>query len=410
MIKSWHWFKPNSQTKLAATPKRYRLVQHDAAEAGRFRFETGHSACAIVSSNQSFTLDGWILGRDSPVTGLRVSVVNSHRRDLALIDQFTPSPDIKKRYPAFQSAERAGFSIDLTTLPEFCQGQEFALELDAKVNNKWCPVTTLALIRDEYQNRAVFIVGSPRSGTTIVGNSLRKTLCSSDGYGESHILPLSNAISQAVLDYHSSSGASKIPKMMLNHVNPFLLSEQMLSVLKKQYMALIEDEWLVDKTPGGPMIRALPHIQRLWPDAKVVFVKRRGIENVASRLRKFPQVDFESHCKQWKNCMNAWARVRETLNNTIEIDQYDVLTQPAESAAKLANFLALTESQQNFLTKRFVEDRPEQTGHSVSPLALDLEKINWSEEHKSLFRQHCANDLEKWGYSDDDSYYRQVSG
>lgn len=397
-------------TQQNSAQTRYRMVRHSTLNTGLFQFGSEHPASSYIETGQDFQLHGWIIGRDAPVTALRLSVVCSKRREFSLVTQFDHSPDLASHYPEVKQAENARFLVPLNDLPEWCQGQNFALELEACVNNDWHAVTTLTLVRDDYRNPAVFIVGSPRSGTTIVGNSIRKTLCSSEGYGESHVLPLSSTINQAIVDYHKKSGASRIPEMMLNHVNPHLLSEQMLAVLKSQFMNLTEDEWIVDKTPGGPMIRNLPFIQRLWPDARIVFVKRRGIENVASRLRKFPQVDFESHCKQWKNCMNAWLGVRENLYHTLEIDQYDVQTQPLEAAARLSEFLDLTATQRNYLGERFSEDRPEKTGTSTSATALDFEQLDWSDSEKNLFREHCANDLQKWGYSEDRNYYHRAAG
>ena len=125
------------------------------------------------------------------------------------------------------------------------------------------------------------------------------------------------------------------------------------------------------------MIKALPSVMRLWPDARVVFVKRRGIENVVSRLKKFPDVPFESHCRQWRNCMRAWEQVRDAVPHRLELDQFDVQHRPDKAAASLAEFLTLSAGQQDLLTQCFARDRPElQFRIECSP---DLSPGSWVE-------------------------------
>jgi len=41
----------------------------------------------------------------------------------------------------------------------------------------------------------------------------------------------------------------------------------------------------VDKTPNLDIVRSADILYRIWPEAKFIYMKRRGIENVMSRLR-----------------------------------------------------------------------------------------------------------------------------
>lgn len=377
----------------------YRLAQHNTSIGERFQFANTLSAQAMVDRDDGLILDGWVSSKCGVVRGLQIMVVNRRRRELVTLNDLEKTMDGKFR-----------FHKDLSDLTDFLDGDEFAIELSAIVADRSHPLCTLTLVRDDSVSSAVFVVGSPRSGTTIVGDSLRKTLNAEEGFGESHLLPLAAAVTRTVAEYHESSGAAKLPGMMLHHVNPHLLGEQMLSVIKRQYNNLFGQGCILDKTPGGEMIRSLPHIQRLWPEARIIFVKRRGIENVASRLKKFPDVDFETHCAQWKNCMNGWDWVKDKLPHRIEVDQYDVQTQPVAVAQVLGEFLSLTPAQRVQLERHFSVDAPEKTRVSVgNAKTLSMDTIQWSEAQKAFFIEHCATHLQKWGYSLDDSYYQTAA-
>lgn len=371
----------------------YRLAQHKTASGDRFQFDSGLPMQMMMTSEGGLALNGWITSGCGVVRGMQLTVVNNRRRELPAIDNLTKG-----------TGDKLWFHHDLGDLPDLQSGDDIAIEVAAMVADRTHPLFTLTLVRDDCVSPAIFIVGSPRSGTTVVGNSLRKVLDAEAGFGESHLLPLAGEVVKTVAEFHQSSGAAAIPGMMLHHVNPHLLAEQMLSVIKRQYSNLFAQGCILDKTPGGAMIRALPDIQRLWPEARIIFVKRRGIENVVSRLKKFPEVDFKSHCSQWKNCMNAWDWVKGGLVNKIEVDQFDVLTQPVLVAKRLGDFLDLPSVQISALERHFSSDKPEQT-RSVSHSALSINNVNWNNEQKSFFIQHCAENLERWGYSQDESYY-----
>lgn len=51
------------------------------------------------------------------------------------------------------------------------------------------------------------------------------------------------------------------------------------------------------------MTLASPIVKELWPSSVFVFAKRRGIENVISRTRKFLGESLENHCADWARNM-----------------------------------------------------------------------------------------------------------
>ena len=82
----------------------------------------------------------------------------------------------------------------------------------------------------------------------------------------------------------------------------------------------------VDKTPGGTsMVEACPSLLEIFPRATFIFCKRRGIENVLSRLNKFKGGAFEAHCQGWAQTMETWLQVAPLLGQSaIEVDQTDM--------------------------------------------------------------------------------------
>jgi len=372
----------------------YRFAQYDTTRNRRFSFSNSLPKQAMLGSDAKIELDGWVHCESGKMRSVHVDVVTDRRSELATLTDLTSD-----------DAGRYHYRFALADLADLGAGDDFAIEISCHVGNTRHPLFTLTFVRDTDTTQAVFVVGSPRSGTTILGNSLRKALAVDKGFGESHLLPLATLIRKTVHDYHSNCNASQLPGMMLNHVNPHLLCEQMLSAIKQQYARQAQSGWIIDKTPGGPMIRSLPEIVRLWPDARVLFSKRRGIENVVSRLTKFPDVDFETHCTQWRNCMNHWNLVKSTIEHHLEVDQFDVLNQPDDVATRLTGFLGLTDEQQSILVDAFTADRPEQTRKQSS--ALDLQNVNWSSAQKNFFEEHCADVLHQWNYSVDNRYYLQ---
>jgi len=387
---------------------RYRFARFPGLHSGAFEFGCTFAQTDYIELSADLRIDGWLVHKAPEagnVNAVRLMIVSTRRRAGEATTKLTYCQTTAGQQQTGAVHDQINFSLDAGDLPEVRQGIDFALEIQACVGKRWRHLQTVTFVRDEWRQGAIFVVGSPRSGTTIIGDSIRKTLGAGAGFGESHLLPLAGAIAQTVQEFHRGSAASRNPNMLLNHVNPHLMGEQMQNVIKQQYANLFGDQCVVDKTPGGAMIWALPDIQRLWPDARVIFAKRRGIENIVSRLKKFPDIDFEAHCQQWRNCMNAWQQVRSQLHHTLEIDQFDVLTQPQACAERLSDFLSLTTVQAQQLSLHLQNDRPEKTGHSKALEVLDLDQVEWSNAQKALFRSTCESDLERWGYSLDRNYY-----
>lgn len=196
--------------------------------------------------------------------------------------------------------------------------------------------------------------------------------------------------------------------MLASVVDQAGLRRDIRDVFKNTTDALNREHPWLDKTGNPDMLAILPELKAMWPDAVFIFAKRRGLENVASRLVKFPDYPFEYHCRDWAQNMVTWREVRPQLPDgcTIEIDQQDILRQPGKVAGGLAGFLRLEGQDTRAMQGIFEENRPQQTAEGSAARIETLATIPWTPEQVDVFTRVCGPQLEAYGYSWDDRYWR----
>ena len=147
----------------------------------------------------------------------------------------------------------------------------------------------------------------------------------------------------------------------------------------------------------------------VWPDARVVFVRRRGLENVESRRRKFPEQEFVGHCRDWTDAMLTWHELKGAIpeSQRLEIDQHDIVSDRAATTERLAGFLEFDSTQRDRLREYFATSAPERTSADWQPLALD--ELSWSDDQRAQFVEICGPAMAAFGYSLDRGYWRAAS-
>ncbi len=388
---------------------RYRFLQTEMTDKNNIQSGLSLAPQGYHIFKKGLSLKGWVVAKDAVIDSLQVFVYSSHKRELLSISKFNPSPDIKELLPQVKGAENARFTllIDAQTVNEITDKRDFALEFVAKIKDKSFAYRTVAFVRDPIRTDAVFVVGSPRSGTSILGNTLSQVLTGENRYGESHILALAHDLQLKIDDYYKGTPASFLKSHMLSEYNRYLLIAQMQNVFKMHYANITKTNVFVDKTPGIPMLIALPSIIQIWPQASVVFAKRRGLENITSRMRKFVGVSFEDHCKQWSRSMTLWQSVKKQLPKQIEIDQYEIQTSPGLVAKNLSRFLKLDADKEAQIRQSFINNRPERTSITDDAESLSLENLDWTEEQKKMFQITCKSVMNIYKYSNDENYYQR---
>lgn len=249
----------------------------------------------------------------------------------------------------------------------------------------------------------VFIVGSPRSGTSAVVTALMSI--GYRGYNEGNFLPLMAMVGR-VIDNHFAAFGKPNPKVLTAQID----REQLKSGIEQIFKQLTDSAhpyplWF-DKSGHAEMIPAIPTLRRLWPQAVYVFCKRRGIENVASRLKKFPAQGFERHCAGWAKTMAAWRSLRPQLSEvSLEVDQQDLIRDTEVISGKIAELLKLDAEQLRTLAKAFRSRRPQETASGSAEQTHSLESIGWSEDEIATFRRCCGQEMEAYGYGFGSEYY-----
>ena len=250
------------------------------------------------------------------------------------------------------------------------------------------------------KTRPVFILGSVRSGTSALGMALR------DGAGivsehEGHVTTLMQMLFQTL-----DRVVGNFPPEARYLINS-LDAEDLRSEIKSYFLRFVakhcpEGLW-ADKSPddfeGAPAIRSAPTLLEMFPNARSIYCKRRGIENVLSRLTKFPQVPFWYHCQSWAGTIVAWHEVRGLLGDRwIEVSQEDMALKPADVAENLGQFLSLSAAQVEGIRETLSGRRTEQTRPAQEVRQLGLDETGWSPDNQANFIQHCGHAMELAGY------------
>lgn len=250
----------------------------------------------------------------------------------------------------------------------------------------------------------VFIVGSPRSGTSMLVDVLYAF--GYDGFREGNYFSLIHALEQAVDRHFATFAPPDNLKVLASNVDKGDLVGQLARVVADAAVQRMPAPLWFDKTGNPAMILTIPRLRSIWPGCVFIFAKRRGIENVNSRLKKFPSHTFEYQCSDWAKNMEAWRHVRDALDSAdyLEVDQQDMLSDPRAVASALVSLLGVDTSKVEAAVDRFSHTRPQQTTVGSAEQVFSLSTIAWSDAQKTVFLDRCADEMSRYGYSLDERY------
>ena len=243
----------------------------------------------------------------------------------------------------------------------------------------------------------IFIVGSPRSGTTVLACALASV--GYHGFGEGNFIGLSQVVDQQVDLYLVRRNINNTDHL-LGNVNIPDLKNRLFFVFKEILEQLNPQEPWFDKTGNPETILILPRIMDAWPCSKVIFAKRHGVENVVSRLIKFPKYDFAYHCRDWANNMRAWRMMRGQLDPSriVELEQKDFVEAPDIVAEKLAAFLEFSDEKKRIVENIFRTERPQESFPGGAAKKLRIRNAGWTPEQVKIFDKLCGEEMNFFGY------------
>ncbi len=222
------------------------------------------------------------------------------------------------------------------------------------------------------------------------------------GYNEGNLLPLLGKLHEGVEQYYD-----RFPQRylgfkgnMVSALDPGMIKALLTNTLGSLVVDMMGEGRWFDKSPmGREMIRTCPILLEIFPSGRVIFCKRRGIENILSRRRKFPNFDFASACQIWADTMQAWQGVRATLDgHYLEVDQRDMALHPRRVAKAVQLLLGLSEAETHAMAESLRNHRVEQTRAAQESRAVGLDETDWSDEEKRLFKATCLPMMEAFGY------------
>ena len=240
----------------------------------------------------------------------------------------------------------------------------------------------------------VFIIGSPRSGTSITYFAMRE-IFRLKGRGESHVMPIFLRMVHQFYTY--SQDFTSHPGVLAGELDTKTFKEGLYPYIRSFYAKAYPGGGFVDKTPGAEAVRGCDFIYGAFPDARVILLQRNGIEVVNSYRTKF-QASLESAFLSWKQVVAASQQALATYKSILVIDQFDLANTPEVAAARICEHLDrrdLTPLLSRFFADRRVES---QSTHDWQRRQT-LDDVDWSSGEKDLFVSICGDSMKALGYA-----------
>ncbi|MEM0908023.1 MAG: sulfotransferase [Pseudomonadota bacterium] len=203
----------------------------------------------------------------------------------------------------------------------------------------------------------LFILGFPRSGTTAMVKAVA-ALGRFGGYErEGHFL------------YLFAASLARIQRGEINE-NSVLHGEGAQEALYGGFTATAntlysatndpQDTCWIDKTPDVAQVRAVPVIDKLWPNARYIFLYRPAQDAVRSSFavwRNRLEGKEIATAERWVQCHRAWRAARPAIQGRYrEVYQPHMLSNPQKVAQSLKPLLSLTDEEVSTLATLWRED------------------------------------------------------
>jgi Sulfotransferase family len=233
----------------------------------------------------------------------------------------------------------------------------------------------------------LFVMGSPRSGTSELGSTLSKVFQLA-WLGEGHAAPLfSNAADALTGNADDANGLVR-----------FLAQQNFrrtaIEAANRAYFYMHNSASFVDKTPGVAMIKAAPFLNECFPNSRFIFLRRNPVANVLSRMIKFGG-NFEAHCKDWAAAMNEWLKIRALLPHYLELQQEEMLETAERTAQILADYIGVPDKV-DVISQSLRAGSLERTGAGIGKSKCS--QTLWTPDQVRIFEKYCGPTMREFGY------------
>jgi hypothetical protein len=264
--------------------------------------------------------------------------------------------------------------------------------------------------------RPIFVVGAGRSGTSVVTSILLDGRY--PGFQEGHVFPYLKQQLDVVADAWADvkTGAAHIPPPEKSVFERGLV-EMVADAARKDPAST---RW-IDKTPDAPMLELVPMLQRLYPNAQYLYMRRHPASLAESRRRKFHE-PLETALAQWRKCETLWAEARAAVPSGAfrEFDQADFSLRTGATLRELFAFLEPGDDAKFRMLRGARRSRPENTmeigareeqsmrreflhRQLLDALPVSLSAMGWPADALHFYDRECRALAEEMGYSSEPS-------
>ena len=234
-----------------------------------------------------------------------------------------------------------------------------------------------------------YILGTTRSGTSALRNALAETKFK--GPGEGHLVPLLSDILAVVHKQKTSGLGANSSGNGLFRMSEYEMGISIFLGYERYLQKTYGSEFIIDKTPTIEPIKFSPYLNRFHSAAKFIHCARRHIDNIISKCRKFPEVPFDIHCREWTDCSLAWEEKKLQLHgNFIEFDYFDLVNNVNGVSMQVANYLGLSEEERSTFSNYIGIQRAEGSNETDFGRVARFSDVEWTDKDKIDFMRICG--------------------
>lgn len=263
----------------------------------------------------------------------------------------------------------------------------------------------------------LYILGSTRSGTSALRNAIADTRYK--GFGEGHLVPVLTEIIDSVRSNSATGLGADVPGNGLSCLRGDDLLRSLFAGYERYLADFLQSPYIVDKTPTVTPIRAAADLARFHSNAKFIHCSRRHVDNVQSKLKKFPDKALENHAREWADCHDAWFEARHVLQDRasgfLEINFHEMAEDPSGTAARIGRYLELDPREISAVETYLQSQRPQANQDRDLTKFLKLSELQWNETDKQRFVEITSKVGMILGYGlesyyDDGASRKEVAG
>jgi hypothetical protein len=265
-----------------------------------------------------------------------------------------------------------------------------------------------------WRDHPVFVVGAARSGTSVMKRALGQhpAVVACDGESPS-VAEIASAWAPFLLDGEREYFVESVrltPRELKSRIRSLCLDSAVgrssgirlqtrAAVREKKWPTSIE-RWCAKTFPTKDSFECLID---LYPDARFVYITRRGDDVVASRMR-FPHFDmsFEEQCEAWVSTVMKYTYI-DAQPQVISVRHEELVADPSVLDRVVA-FVGLSPSDKprTYVSSTLVHplDEPTQAAVDVRKVLTDRPHAitTWDASQREVFVKICGDAMTMLGY------------